>query len=61
MAPHRGRRRDVDAGQGTLLLGNVILVAYLMESSSIIGLHYRNRVRSREDSYYLLKVLLPVL
>ena len=32
MAPNRGQ--DVDAGQGTLLLGNnVLLVAYLTESS----------------------------
>ena len=31
MAPNRGQ--DVDAGQGTLLLGNILLVAYLTESS----------------------------
>ena len=32
MVSHR-RDRDVDAGQGTLLLGIVFLLAYLMESS----------------------------
>ena len=33
-APKRGGHRDVDAGQGALLLGKVLLVAYLMESSN---------------------------
>ena len=32
MMPHRGHR-DIDAGEGTLLLGKVLLTAYLMESS----------------------------
>ena len=30
---HRGKHRDVDAGQGTLLPGKFLLVAYLMENS----------------------------
>ena len=32
MVPHimEGGHRDVDAGQGTLLLGKVLLVVYLM-------------------------------
>ena len=33
-APKRAGHRDVDAGQGTLLLGKVLLVACLMESAN---------------------------
>ena len=32
-ASYRREHRDVDAGQSALLLGKVLLVAYLMESS----------------------------
>ena len=48
MVPHRGGHRDVDAGQGTVLLGKVLLVAYLMEHS-IRVVPYVNMVISRGD------------
>ena len=44
--PYRGGRRDVDAGEDTLLLGKVLLVAHLKELDDRV----RDQSATEEDS-----------